>query len=586
MKKDGLLILTVILCATAVVLMAAAVWAQKGGAGRAAQESVTGGQQTVTSAGKDAAENDEPHNDTTEASTVPSEQEGTVRACFLSSSEYERILSGKEQYDFDPAGLLFEGQSIPYDRESRTAYLPQGLGDPEWSGSLRTSVPGGQICILNDTQDDKQTLIEEGRTCRLAVVSESGYMECDLLFTGLPVVCMSNGEGVIEGEEEYRGTFLVFDPYRKQYQGSDCTFHVRGATSLLFDKKSYRVELQQTRGSSDKKSFLGMRSDDDWILNSMCTDRSLSREKICYKLWRDLNAMEERPVASSEIEYCELIVNGEYMGVYGLMYPVDKKLMGMNPGDLLYKVGTWYEEISIEGQLTNYNGQTEVLNRNGVPYLTLKYPKEAGNACIYDPFQLYQEMVFETGDLSKMEEEGISLNLDNFILHELFCEMTRAGDNTWKNLFLAAYRNNEGGYTLNETIWDLNYTFGDDFTWDPDHGNTVFDPGTTDSYEIRYDRDYGYASLVHIVDGLREDTGVKWRKWRSQGIGPEYVREMFEENRSYLEKSGAFKRNSLKWYEGSQDPSYAEVYEWIDGRFRFLDKMYEYDNYSAPRKKD
>ncbi|MBQ8054668.1 MAG: CotH kinase family protein [Lachnospiraceae bacterium] len=496
------------------------------------------------------------------------------------------MLSGKERRDFEPSDLRFEEQSIPYDSVNNTAYLPQSVEDPDWSGSLSTVVQGGQICILNDSADDKRALIEEGRTCRLAVVSDQEYRECDLVFTGLPVVCMSNQEGVIEGEDEYRGNFLVFDPYREQYQESDCTFHVRGATSLLFDKKSYRVELQQTRGSSDKKSFLGMRSDDDWILNSLCTDQSLSREKVCYKLWRDLNAMEERPVASSEIEYCELLVNGEYMGIYGLMYPVDRKLMDMNPGDLLYKVGTWYEEISIEGQLVDYNGQTAVLNRNGVPYLTLKYPKEEGSACIYDPFQLYQEMVFETGDLSKMEEEGISLNLDNFILHELFCEMTRAGDNTWKNLFLAAYRNNEGGYTLNETIWDLNYTFGDDFTWDPDHGNTVFDPGTTDSYEIRYDRDYGYASLVHIVDGLREDTGVKWRKWRSQGIGPESVREMFEENRSYLEKSGAFKRNSLKWYEGSQEPSYAQVYEWIDGRFRFLDKMYEYDNYSAPRKKD
>lgn len=586
MKKDGLLILTVILCATAAALMAGVTWAQKGGTGSAAQESVTGGQQTPTLAGKDSAESDEKNSDTTEASTDPSEQGGSVRACFLSSPEYEKTLSGKEQYDFEPSDLLFEGQSIPYDRESGTAYLPQTLDAPEWSGSLSTNVPGGQICILNDMQVDKQTLIEEGRTCRLAVVSESGYMECDLIFTGLPVVCMSNSKGVIEGEEEYRGSLLVLDPYREEYQASECAFHVRGASSLLFDKKSYRVELQQTRGSSDKKSFLGMRSDDDWILNSLCTDRSLSREKICYKLWRDLNAMEEEPVASSEIEYCELLVNGSYMGVYGLMYPVDKKLMGMKPGDLLYKVGTWYEEIDFEGQLVDYNGQTEVLNSYGVAYLTLKYPKEEGEACIYDPFQLYQEMVFETGDLSKMEEEGISLNLDNFILHELFCEMTRAGDNTWKNLFLAAYRNNEGGYTLNETIWDLNYTFGDGFTWDPDNGNTKFDPETTDSYKIRYDRDYGYSSLVHIVDGLREDTGAKWRKWRSQGIGPEYVREMFEENRSYLEKSGAFKRNSLKWYRGSQDPSYAEVYEWIDGRFRFMDKMYEYDNYSAPRKKD
>ena len=387
---------------------------------------------------------------------------------------------------------------------------------------------------------------------------------------------MSNSEGVIEGEEEYTGTIVVFDPYRGQYQNSSCTFHVRGATSLLFDKKSYRVELKQTEGSSDKKSFLGLRSDDDWILNSLCTDRSLEREKICYDLWKDLNAMEENPVASSEIEYCELFLNNTYMGVYGLMFPVDKKLLDMRPGDLLYKVGTWYEEINFPGELIDYNGKTEVLNKNGVPYLTLKYPKEEGKDCIYDPLQLYQEMVFETGELTEMDRAGVSLNRDNFILHELFCEMTRAGDNTWKNMFIAAYRDKEGGYTLNETIWDLNYTFGDDFTWDPDNGNTKFDPETTDSYKIRYDRDYGYARLALIIDGFREDTAVKWRKWRSEGISPEHIQDMFEENRSYLNRAGALKRNALKWNQGDSNSSCSQIYDWVEGRFRFLDSMYEY----------
>ena len=105
---------------------------------------------------------------------------------------------------------------------------------------------------------------------------------------------------------------------------------------------------------------------------------------------------------------------------------------------------------------------------------------------------------------------------------------------------------------------------------------TVFDPGTTDSYEIRYDRDYGYARLVQIVDGLREDTAARWSEWRSGGISPEYIQNLFEDSRSYLNRTGAYRRNALKWYQGDQDPSYAQIYDWIDGRFNFLDQMYEY----------
>ena len=569
MKKSihGLLLLTIILCAAAAALMVLSLKLQNSPAYHHAQGN--------TGEKSDEKESSAAQNTNKEAPAVPSGSEGTVRAYFLSASEYESLLSGKEKYDFDASEISLEGKRVPYDKKSNTVYIPQSIEDREWDDALLTSVPGAQICILNDSPDLKQAVIEDGQSFRMAVVSDHKYAECSLLFTGLPAVCMNNRDGVIEGEE-YKGTVTVLDPYRKEYQNSDCTFHVRGATSLIFDKKSYRVELLQTEGNSDKKSFLGMRSDDDWILNSFCTDRSLSREKICYDLWKELNTMEERPVASSEIEYCELFINDAYMGVYGLMYPVDKKLMDMRPGDLLYKVGTWYEEISIPGELTDYNGKTEILNRNGVAYLTLKYPKEEGKDCIYDPFQLYQEMVFVTGDMSEMNESGIRLNLSNFILHELFCEMARAGDNTWKNMFIAAYADKQGGYTLNETIWDLNYTFGDDFTWDPDNGNTKFNPATSDSYKIRYDRDYGYTRLAQIIDGLREDTAVKWREWRTRGISPEFIKSMFEENRSYLIRTGALKRNALKWYQGDQDPSYSQIYDWIDRRFVFLDKMYGY----------
>ena len=45
----------------------------------------------------------------------------------------------------------------------------------------------------------------------------------------------------------------------------------------------------------------------------------------------------------------------------------------------------------------------------------------------------------------------------------LFCEMTRAADNTWKNTYLAARKDENGMYTFSETIWDLNYTFGEQF---------------------------------------------------------------------------------------------------------------------------
>lgn len=509
------------------------------------------------------------------ALTAPSDTGGTVEACFVSASVFEKLKAGKDKAPFDAALLEFEGQPLPFDKKADILYIPQSCETEQWEGKLQLLERGWEVCILNSDDLSKQQCVEEGKAFKIVIAGRERYMECSLIFTGLPVVEFEHEGDSVELSEEYTGTVRVLDPYRNEYADSLCTFHIRGNTSVFFDKKSYRLELKNSAGDKTDMSFLGMRIDDDWILNSMSTDLSLAREKVCYELWKKLNDMEEQPVASSQIEYAELFINGEYQGVYGLMYPVDGKLMGMDPGDLLYKVMTWKEEMDVPGKLTDHNGEDEAMNTNGFAYAAIKYPNGPESSFIWDPFEAYQDMVFETGDMKAMEEAGVRLNRSNFILHELFCEMTKAGDNTWKNLFIAAYRDGSGDYTLSETIWDLNYTFGDRFVWDPDNGNTLFDADGFGEYKLRYDRDYGYTVLASVDPGIRDETKAKWKKWREAGISPEYVGGLFEKESEYLSRSGAFGRNSDLWYAGSADADTDKIVRWIGNRFDFLDQMYK-----------
>ena len=504
------------------------------------------------------------------------DREGTVKAYFVSEKEFEAALGGKKTEAFDPSVLQFEGCAVPYDSSLDTFYIPQSCGTGEWEGKLTVTQSGGRILITcDDLSDpaDKAAYMETGSRCRLAVVFPDSCMESGVVFTGLPAVCLSYEDGDIRGKEEHAGLITVLDPYRDEYQSFECAFHVRGNTSVLFGKKSYRAELRDRTGNERKESILGLRRDDDWVLNSLSTDKTLAREKVCYDLWAALNKMEQQPVAAPVIEYAELFMNGSYMGVYGVMYPVDRKLMGMNPGDLLYKIRTWKEELDAPGRLVDYNGQQEVLNTNGFAYASIEYPKADEGFCDWGPLQAYQDFVFESQDLLSLKEQGISLNMDNFILHELFCEMARAADNTWKNLFLAAYADGRGGYTLCETIWDLNYTFGDSFVWDPENGNTAFLKESTDTYKLRYDRDYVYSALVLSDEETRRMADEKWERWRADGVCPDMIKDMFRAQRSLLIQSGAMQRNEEKW-PGSTTEDNGAVYEWIDGRFRFLDGLH------------
>ena len=78
------------------------------------------------------------------------------------------------------------------------------------------------------------------------------------------------------------------------------------------------------------------------------------------------------------------------------------------------------------------------------------------------------------------------------------------------------------------------------------------------------------------MDGLRDDTAEKWKEWRTSGISAEYVDSLFIEERDYLQKSGAFERNSRKWPVDGKDDPYTGIRNWLSGRFLFLDQMYGY----------
>ncbi len=520
----------------------------------------------------------------TYALTVPSTGKKPLKAYFVSPEIYESRISGHEQEVFDPDVLRFEGERVPYDAETNTVYIPQSLRNEEWEGSLSAALAGAGLCIDSgggkadssgqDVLPDKKKSIADNMTFRIALITGEKYMEGNLVFTGLPAVIITYEDGEIEAKETHGGKITVIDPDRREHSESACSFHMRGNVSVYMDKKSYRITLRDSVGSKNKLSYLGMREDDDWILNSLSTDLTLSREKVCYDLWQQLNEMEEKPVPSTSMEYAELFMNRSYQGVYGLMPPIDSKLMDMKHGDLLYRIKTWKEEMTAPGKLTDYNGERIIYNENGFSYVEIEYPGRLGGEYIWDPLEAYQDFVYETGDLEELKEKGVALDTENFILYELFCEMTRASDNSWKNLFLAARKGEDGVYTLSETIWDLNYSFGDQFKWNLKKRNTIFNKKSSSEYKLRFDRGYGYTTLAAVDPDIIPRSREKWNMWRENGIGPELLTGMFEKERKLLADSGAAFRDEQKW-AGSTAADYPKIYSWISERFSFLDTMYD-----------
>lgn len=91
------------------------------------------------------------------------------------------------------------------------------------------------------------------------------------------------------------------------------SIELRGSSSQFLEKKPYALTtLQANNVSNNNVSLLEMPEENDWILNPLAFDQSLMRDNLSYDLARSIGSYAART------QYCEVMVNGDYRGVYML----------------------------------------------------------------------------------------------------------------------------------------------------------------------------------------------------------------------------------------------------------------------------
>ena len=89
----------------------------------------------------------------------------------------------------------------------------------------------------------------------------------------------------------------------------------RGTTSQQFlNKFSYGLTtLLADNITNNNVPLLNMPAENDWVLNSLAFDSTLIRDYLSYSLYSDLGNYSPR------MQYCEVVVNGDYKGLYIFM---------------------------------------------------------------------------------------------------------------------------------------------------------------------------------------------------------------------------------------------------------------------------
>lgn len=257
-------------------------------------------------------------------------------------------------------------------------------------------------------------------------------------------------------------------------QAAKALFRIRGNSSRSFDKKNYRIKLvtDETASENLDLSLLGMNPDNDWALHGPYLDKTLLRNYM----WMNISA--EIMGYAPDVRFCEVILDGEYQGVYVLMETIKQSdyrvrlseyQEGSSRTSYLLLLDNAEDDLAILDNYTWYTHQLE-FGENSKTGFQILYPN-ADN--------LTREMAdYIARDISEIERGFYSadmvlerypyeehINVESFVDYYILQELLANNDGFSRSTYL--YRDVRGTLHIGP-VWDYNNVldnFFQAFSW-------------------------------------------------------------------------------------------------------------------------
>ena len=370
-------------------------------------------------------------------------------------------------------------------------------------------------------------------------------------------------DGPIVNTPAVHGTITVDD-----HNGTSIVMHagfkIRGTSSQQYEKKSYRVELwsDETGAMMADTTFLGMRSDDDWNLEAMWAQPLRLRDKVANELWMEmyqLPYLENEPTALPGIrmEYVDLYVNEDYVGVYALSERMDRKQLGLrkyngNLRGLLFK-GNGYGAPTFDSLCAYDNTLDTWDNYEWV------YPNESDTVIDWSSLYNFTNFVMNSTDNAFYSQYSTMFDVDNAVDYFLFINVLKAMDNMGRNLFVARYKKSSSFFYAPwdlDAIWGLDTEGLSNVSAEGFMSNGFFDRLMEDC------SDNGFAKKARD----------RYNALRTTVLNREHIMDLVNEQYAVLVEIGAYDHEHEAWPEFTVDESQLDyLSDWLDRRFAYLD---------------
>lgn len=262
-----------------------------------------------------------------------------------------------------------------------------------------------------------------------------------------------------------QSTNLVCGPY--EYDGK-IAIEIRGNSSQEFPKKQYAIETRDEFGENLNVSLMGMPKENDWVLYAPYSDKTLMRNVIAYELGAQMFEYAPRT------QFCEVIINGEYLGVYVLTEKVkrDKNRIDINKlsedeisGDKLTGGYILVKDRTPDDYQGGFLSAYPASNGFGELFYSYVYPT-AGDI-VPEQEDYIEEIVDEFEDALKSNnfDDPITgyrplIDMHSFVNYYIIEELSKDIDAYRLSTYFYKDKQSLGGELKMGPVWDFNIAFG------------------------------------------------------------------------------------------------------------------------------
>lgn len=400
--------------------------------------------------------------------------------------------------------------------------------------------------------------------------------------SNLPIVKINTGGQLILNEPKITAGLQIIDhgpgavnntsDTDYAYTG-DILVELQGFTGPWMPKKNYDFDLIDAAGVQIDTPVLGMPAENDWILKSEYLDYSLMKNQIAYTMSRRMGRYAPRTV------YCELLVDGEYMGVFSLTEKVKRdanrvEIAELDPEDIageeltggyIFEINENYTPNDWESDYAPINDATcefPVAYKMVEPRIEEIMPEQLDYIIAYvDSFEdaLYGDDFLDTA-IGYRRYISVKSFIDFMLVNECTSNYDSYGRSTFlykeKNgqLFIGPPWDYDRGYlpwTTADWVWEVTHPMWPfPFWWsrfqeDTEYRNEVYCRWT----DLRADV-FSDAAFDQLIDSLYDHLGTEaparnFQKWSELGVSDYHY---------FVEEVRTFLHDRLAWMDAALEP--------------------------------